>query len=280
VRDISVTNIIPAVAAGCVRACRELPEDVFLALQSAVSTEESEAGRTVLGELVENARVARQSQVPICQDTGLTVVFVDIGQDVHIVDGNLHDAINDGVRRGYTEGYLRKSIVRHPLDRVNTGDNTPAVVHTTIVPGDRLKITVAPKGGGSENMSATKMLVPSDGVDGVVQFVTETVRNAGSNPCPPIIVGVGLGGTLEMAAILSKRAILRKVGERSSNPIDADLEGRLLEAVNATGVGPSGYGGRVTALAVAVESHPCHIASLPVAVTIQCHAARHAQIVF
>jgi fumarate hydratase subunit alpha len=280
VREISVTDIVPAVAAACVSACRDLPEDVLLALERAVTAEDSEIGRAVLEELAENAQIARSEQVPLCQDTGFAVVFVEIGQDVHIVGGGLYDSIDEGVRRGYGEGYLRKSIVRHPLDRVNTGDNTPAVIHTTIVPGDSLKIIIAPKGGGSENMSATKMLVPADGADGVVRFVTDTVVNAGSNPCPPVIVGVGLGGTLEMAAILSKRAILRKIGEHSSNPLDADLERRLLQAVNATGVGPSGYGGTVTALAVHVESYPCHIASLPVAVTIQCHAARHAQAVF
>jgi len=207
------------------------------------------------------------------------LVFVELGQDVRVTGGGLYDAINEGVRRGYDEGYLRKSIVRHPLDRVNTGDNTPAVIHTELVPGDKLRITVAPKGGGSENMSAARMLKPSDGADGVKRFVVETVREAGSNPCPPVIVGVGLGGTMEKAALLSKKAILRQVGESSPNSVDAKLESELLELVNGTGVGPSGLGGRVTALAVHVESYPCHIASLPVAVTIQCHAARHASFV-
>lgn len=229
----------------------------------------------MLEQLIENARIAREEQMPICQDTGIALVFVEIGQDAHIVGGGLSEAINEGVRRGYDEGYLRKSVVRHSLDRANTGDNTPAVVHTEIVPGDGLKITVCPKGGGCENMSAAKMLTPAEGRGGVKRFVVETVREAGPNPCPPIIVGVGLGGTLEKAALLSKKAILRRVGEPSANPIDAELERELLAAVNETGVGPAGYGGRVTALAVHVESYPCHIASLPVAITLQCHAARH-----
>jgi len=212
-------------------------------------------------------------------NTGRTIVFVERGQEGHITGGSLTEAINEGVRRGYEEGYLRKSVVRHPLERVNTEDNTPAVIHIDVVSGDKLKITVAPKGGGSENMSIAKVLKPSDGVEGVKRLVVETVREAGSNPCPPIIVGVGMGGTLEKAALLSKKAILRRVGEPSRNPIDAKLEAELLSLVNAIGIGPAGLGGRVTALAVNVESYPCHIAGLPVAVTLQCHAARHKTIV-
>jgi len=259
----------------CIEACRNLPEDVLEALRHAHQIEESPAGREVLEQLIENAEIARAEQMPICQDTGVTIVFVEIGQDAHIVGGDLYGAINEGVRRGYEDGYLRKSIVRHPLDRANTQDNTPAVVHTEIVPGDRVRITVAPKGGGSENMGAAKMLVPADGFEGVKRFVVETVRDAGSNPCPPIIVGIGLGGTLEKAALLSKKAILRRVGEPSANAKDAEIERELLAAINDTGVGPAGLGGRVTALAVHVESYPCHIGSLPVAITMQCHAARH-----
>lgn len=278
-REISASEITRLLKTACMDACWALPSDVFDALKASREIEESPVGRDVIDQLVENAEIAYNEQVPICQDTGLALVFVELGQDAHVVGGGLYDAINEGVRQGYEDGYLRKSIVRHPLDRVNTQDNTPAVIHTTIVPGDRLKITVAPKGGGSENMSVARVFPPAAGAAGIEQFVVDTVRNAGPNPCPPIIVGVGIGGTMEMAGILSKKAILRKIGESSPNPVDAKLESDLLEAVNATGVGPSGYGGRVTALAVNVESYPCHIASLPVAITLQCHAARHKEIV-
>ncbi|MHB9037658.1 MAG: fumarate hydratase [Armatimonadota bacterium] len=274
-REISARAIAKHVKEACIEACYVLPGDVFESLKHARSVEESPAGKTVIDEIIENARIAREERAPICQDTGLTLVFVELGQDTHIVDGGLYDAINEGVREGYEEGYLRKSIVRHPLDRVNTGDNTPAIIHTEIVPGDRVRVIIAPKGGGSENMSIARVLKPADGLGGVRKFVVETVRAAGSNPCPPIIVGIGLGGTIEKAALLSKKAILRKVGQPSPNPIDAEIERDLLQAINRTGVGPSGLGGRVTALAVHVESYPCHIASLPVGITIQCHAARH-----
>lgn len=274
-RDITTQEIIDGVRYACIEACNVLPNDVLAALERVRAVEKSPVGRKVLDQLIENARIAREEAVPICQDTGLTLVFVELGQEVHITGGSLIEAINEGVRRGYEEGYLRKSVVRHPLERINTGDNTPAVIYVDIVSGDGLKITVAPKGGGSENMSAAKMLKPSDGVDGVKRFVVEIVREAGSNPCPPIIVGVGLGGSLEKAAILSKKAVLRPIGEPSLDPIDAKLETELFSLVNNTGIGPSGLGGRATALAVHVESYPCHIASLPVAVTLQCHAARH-----
>jgi len=276
-REISAQLITDNVRRACIESCCNLPEDVLDALRRSRQTEESPAGIDVIEQLIENAEIARTEQMPICQDTGFALVFVELGQDAHVVGGDLTDAINEGVRRGYEEWYLRKSIVRHPLDRKNTGDNTPAVIHTEIVPGDRVKITVAPKGGGSENMSAAKMLTPADGFEGVKRFVVDTVRSAGSNPCPPIIVGVGLGGTLEKAALLSKKAVLRRVGEPSADPKDAEIERELLAAVNDTGVGPAGLGGRVTALAVHVESYPCHIASLPVAVTMQCHAARHSR---
>jgi fumarate hydratase subunit alpha len=278
-RDVNVQTVIDGVRYSCIEACNVLPDDVLDALKRASKIEESPIGRNVLDQLIENARIAREEAVPICQDTGLTIVFVELGQEVHITGGSLTEAINEGVRRGYEEGYLRKSVVRHPLERVNTGDNTPAVIHIDVVSGDKLKITVAPKGGGSENMSIAKVLKPSDGVEGVKRLVVETVREAGSNPCPPIIVGVGMGGTLEKAALLSKKAILRRVGEPSRNPIDAKLEAELLSLVNAIGIGPAGLGGNVTALAVNVESYPCHIAGLPVAVTLQCHAARHKTIV-
>lgn len=274
-REISSNRITENVQRACIEACCDLPEDVLDALKRSLAIEESPAGKDVIEQLIENAEIACTERMPICQDTGLTLVFVELGQDAHIVGGDLYESINEGVRRGYEEGYLRKSIVRHPLDRKNTGDNTPAVIHTEIVPGDHIRITVAPKGGGSENMSAAKMLTPAEGFEGVKHFVVDAVRNAGSNPCPPIIVGVGLGGTLEKAALLSKKAILRRVGEPSANPKDAEIERELLTSVNNTGVGPSGLGGRVTALAVHVESYPCHIASLPVAITMQCHAARH-----
>jgi len=278
-RDISAEVIIDNVKQACIEACNVLPDDVAEALKRARAIEKSPAGRDVLDQLIENAEIARTEDVPICQDTGFALVFVELGQDAHIIGGSLYDAINEGVRRGYAEGYLRKSIVRHPLDRVNTGDNTPAVISVEIVPGDHLKVAIAPKGGGSENMSIAKVLKPADGFEGVKRFVMETVKNAGPNPCPPIIVGVGLGGTLEKAALLSKKALLRKVGEPSANSRDADIERKLLEAVNETSVGPAGYGGLVTALAVHVESYPCHIASLPVAITIQCHAARHKEFI-
>jgi len=278
VRTVDAGLIAERIAEACIGACVDLPADVLAAISRAREAEESPTGRKVLDELIENARIAREDRVPICQDTGLALVFVTIGQDVHIAGGSLSDAINEGVRRGYSDGCLRKSIVRHPLDRVNTGDNAPAVIHTEIVTGDGLRIIVAPKGGGSENMSAAMMLKPSDGPEGVKRFVVETVRDAGSNPCPPVIVGVGLGGTIEKAALLSKLAILRPVGQPSQNSINAKLESDLLAAVNATGIGPAGLGGKITALAVHVESYPCHIASLPVAVTLQCHAARHAEV--
>lgn len=277
-KDIPAPRIVQAVAEACIRANYELPSDVEDAIEKAIEAQQSAEGIDVLKQLLENARVARTEGFPICQDTGLVVVFVELGQDARVVDGLLPAAIQEGVRRGYEQGYLRKSVVQHPLDRLNTGDNTPAIIHYKIVSGDGLRIVVAPKGAGSENMSALKMLKPSDGVEGVRRFVVETVIAAGANPCPPIVVGVGLGGSMEMAALLAKKALLRTVGSHSSNSTDAALEKELLDLVNRTGIGPSGLGGRVTALAVHVESHPCHIASLPVAVNLQCHAARHVEV--
>jgi len=274
-REIDVSSVTEAVARLCVEANCLLGEDTREALARAVDGEESPQGKDVLRQLIENAEIARDEQVPMCQDTGLAVVFVEFGQDARVVGGGLYDAIEEGVRRGYEQGYLRKSVVAHPLQRVNTGDNAPPVIHTEIVPGDKLRLIVTPKGAGSENMSAVRMLKPSDGVEGVKSFVAETVVAAGSNPCPPIIVGVGIGGTMEKAAILAKKALLREIGKPSEKPYDAGLEKELLALVNACGLGPGGLGGRVTALAVHVETYPAHIASLPVAVNIQCHAARH-----
>lgn len=278
-REIQSNQITDTVARLCMEANYDLGDDVYQALKAGAESEESPVGREIFSQLIENAEIARAEQVPMCQDTGFALVFVELGQDAHITGGLLGDAINVGVAKGYSEGYLRKSIVGHPLERKNTGNNTPAVIHTEIVPGEQLRITIAPKGGGSENMSGVRMLKPSDGIEGVKKFVVELVKAAGSNPCPPIIVGVGIGGTMDKAAVLSKKALLREIGEHNANPPDAELEKELLRLVNDTGVGPAGLGGRITALAVNVETFPCHIASLPVAVTIQCHAARHKEAV-
>ena len=274
-RNLDVKEIKNAIKTLVVKANQELSTDILNALKIAANNEESEVGKKILQRVIENAQIAKDEELPICQDTGTAVIFLEIGQDVHLVGGNLHDAINQGVREGYTEGYLRKSIVQDPLNRVNTGDNTPAVVHIDIVPGDRVKITVAPKGGGSENMSQLKMLKPADGVEGVKRFVIDTVRQAGSNPCPPVIVGVGIGGTFEKAALLAKKALLREVGTQNPDPFYNSLERELLEKINNLGIGPQGLGGRVTALAVHIETYPTHIASLPVAVNLNCHVARH-----
>ncbi len=278
-REIQSSQITDAVADLCVSANYELGDDVYSALTERLSKEESPIGKDILRQLIENADIARSERVPICQDTGFAVVFVELGRDVHITGELLTDAINAGVSKGYREGYLRKSIVSHPLERKNTGDNTPAIVYTEIVPGDALKITIAPKGGGSENMSGVRMLKPSEGIAGVKQFVVDLVKKAGSNPCPPIIVGVGIGGTMDKAAFLAKKALLRTIGEHNPYAPDAQLETELLDLVNKIGIGPAGLGGRTTALAVNVETYPCHIASLPVAVNIQCHAARHKEVV-
>jgi fumarate hydratase subunit alpha len=280
VRKISCEKITETVARLCIEANYYLGDDVIEALRQARDAEVSPVGGEVLDQLLENASVAREAGMPLCQDTGLAVIFLELGQDVHIVGGDLYDAIHEGVRRGYEEGYLRKSIVDKPFSlRSNTKDNTPAVIHSQIVPGDRLKITVVPKGGGSENMSALAMLKPADGREGVVDFVVETVERAGANPCPPTILGVGVGGTVEKAMWLAKHSLLREVGQPSSDPEVAELERDILEAVNNLGIGPQGLGGSTTCLAVHVEIYPCHIASLPVAVNIQCHSARHKEAV-
>ncbi|HWQ09048.1 MAG TPA: fumarate hydratase [Holophaga sp.] len=276
---IPYATIVKEVARMCIQASCLLPPDVRTALEAGRDVEASPLGRSILDKLVENADLAAGQGVPICQDTGVAVFFVELGEDVAIEGGSLKAAIQEGTEAGYREGYLRKSVVRDPLfDRVNTKTNTPAVIHVDLVPGDGLRITHAPKGGGSENMSALAMLKPLQGKAAVTAFVVETVRKAGGNPCPPVVVGVGLGGTFEVAPYLAKKALLREIGSRHPDPAYADYERELLEAVNATGVGPEGLGGRFTAMAVHIETHPCHIASLPVAVNLNCHAARHAAV--
>lgn len=272
-REVHVDTIISALEGLFIDGNYNLPETVFAALEKAIEQEESPVGKEVIRELITNANVARNEHIPICQDTGLAVTFVEVGQDVHVIGGSLADAVNEGVRRGYQKGYLRKSAC-HPFTRKNTGDNTPAILHVKIVPGDAIKITVLPKGGGSENYGEVRMLVPSQGKEGVKAFVLEMVTKGGPNPCPPIIVGVGIGGNLETSALLSKEALMEPVGKRSDNPEEAAMEKDLLDAINRTGIGPQGYGGRITALDVHVKMMPCHIASLPVAVNIQCHAHR------
>ncbi len=278
-KNIDCARISSEVARLCQEANFNLSPDIRAALKRARSQEESSTGQAVLDELLENADLAASQRLAICQDTGMAVVFVEIGQEVHITGGSLSAAIDTGVARGYREGYLRASVVGDPLLRANTGDNTPAVIHYELVPGDGLKITVAPKGFGSENMSAARLLSPSQGVAGVKAFVLETVASAGPNPCPPIIIGLGLGGTLEKAALLAKQALLRPLGSRNPLRHLAELEDTLLAAVNDLGIGPAGLGGRVTALALHISSYPTHIAGLPVVLNMGCHATRHAEVV-
>ncbi|QWK19867.1 MAG: fumarate hydratase [Hydrogenobacter thermophilus] len=278
-REVHCDEIIKAVKEIAIKANYELPEDVVYAFQSALEKEESQIGKEVLRQILLNAQAAKEEQMAYCQDTGVAVIFVEIGQDVHIVGGSLIDAINEGIRQAYKEGYLRASMVYDPVfERKNTKDNTPAVIHTFIVPGDRIKIVFAPKGAGSENTSRLAMLKPADGWEGVKKFVLETVKLAGPNACPPLTVGVGIGGNFELCALLSKKALLRKTGERSHDPIARKMEEELIQDINKLGLGPMGFGGTVTAVDVRVELYPCHIASLPVAVNIQCHASRHAEI--
>lgn len=278
-KEIQAKKITDVVEKLCVDACTRLGEDWWQVIDNAIAQEESPLGKDMLRIVKENARLAADTGEAICQDTGLAVVFLEIGQDVHVVGGDLYEAVNEGVRRGYVNGYLRKSVVKDPLIRENTGDNTPAIIHVQIVPGSDLKIVVAPKGAGSENSSGLKMLKPADGKDGVVNFVLKTVEAAGPNACPPIVLGVGIGGNLETSALLAKKALLRPLGRRHPEPHIAGLEEELLELVNKTGIGPQGLGGRITALDVHVEVYPTHIASLPVAVNIQCHASRHSEAV-
>ncbi len=277
-REIHVDEIRDNVAQICIDACYLLSEDVLTAFDRAAETETAPGAKEIIGLLKENARVAREERIPICQDTGIAIFFVEVGQDLRIKNGFLIDAINEGVRKGYKEGLLRKSVV-DPITRRNTGDNTPAIIYTEVVPGDRLRISFMPKGAGSENMSSIRMLRPTEGVEGIKSFVLECVQKAGGNPCPPVVVGVGIGGDFEKAALIAKKSLLRHVGSPNPRLELASLEEMLLKAVNRTGIGPEGLGGKVTAMAVHVESFPCHIASLPVAVNINCHAARHKTII-
>jgi len=279
-REIAAEDITKTVARLCKEANYFLGDDVLAALKKARKEEESPVAANVLDQIIENADIAAKEEMPLCQDCGLAIIFVELGQDAHIKGGDLYEAINEGVRKGYAEGYLRKSVVRQPFSaRMNTKDNTPAIIHVEIVKGDKLKITVAPKGGGSENMSRFTVLKPAQGRAGVIDFVVKTVDEAGSNPCPPTIIGVGIGGSAEKAMYLAKKSLLRKVGEPSKDKEVAELEAELLQRINATGIGPGGVGGRITSLAVHVETHPAHIASMPVAVNIQCHSARHKEAV-
>jgi len=280
VRAIKYEEIVARVKELCLDANCNLPMDVYQALVEAEQKEESPLGRDVLDVILQNAQIAREKKMPLCQDTGMVVVFAELGQDVHIEGGLLSDAVDEGVRQAYQEGYFRMSVVEDPLQRVNTKDNTPAVLHVSLVAGDGLRLIVAPKGFGSENMSALKMLKPADGVQGIKDFVVKAVSEAGGNPCPPIIIGVGIGGTMEKAALLAKKAVLRPIGSKHPKPHIAQLESELLELVNKTGVGPQGFGGTQTALALFVEVFPTHIAGLPVAVNINCHVARHAEAVW
>ena len=275
IREINVDKLTENISSMCIEANHILSEDMKCKLKEAVEKEESQLGKKILNQLQENLKIAKEDQIPICQDTGMTVVFLEVGQDVHFTGGSVEDAVNEGVRQGYVNGYLRKSVVKDPLIRENTKNNTPAVIHYSIVPGDQVKITVAPKGFGSENMSRIFMLKPADGMEGVKNAVITAVREAGPNVCPPMVVGVGIGGTFEKCALLAKQALLRNVKEHSYISYVKDMEEELLEKINGLGIGPGGLGGRVTALAVNINTYPTHIAGLPVAVNICCHVNRH-----
>ena len=274
-KTINVNEIIKTVKELSIEANYYLPNDVKEAIEKAEKNEKWPIANNILNKILENSQIAATEKMPICQDTGMACVFVDIGQDVHITGGSLEEAINEGVRQGYAEGFLRKSVVKDPLHRVNTNDNTPALIYYNMVPGDKVKITVAPKGFGSENMSRIAMLKPSDGLEGVKNFVLETVRMSGPNPCPPIVIGIGIGGSFDKAAYLAKKALIRPVNENNTDEFYGNLEKELLEEVNKIGIGPQGFGGKTTALALNIETYPTHIAGLPVAVNINCHATRH-----
>lgn len=276
-REIELSKVTSVVKKLLMDACYHIPCNVLEVLKKAKDEEESPLGKEIIGKIIENDELASRECLPICQDTGIVVCFLEIGSEV-VFKGDIYEAINQGVKEAYTEGYLRKSVVKHPLDRVNTKTNEPAIVHIKMVPGDSFKITVAPKGGGSENMSLVKMLIPADGIPGIKKLVIDTVFNAGGKPCPPIIVGLGIGGDLEKAALLAKEALMREIDDVNPNDIERKLEEELLEEINNTGIGPMGFGGRKTCLAVKVNTYPCHIASLPVAINIQCHASRHKSI--
>lgn len=274
VREIQAEEITKTIRRLCIEANTILGDDVIQAFEKAKEGEESPVGRDILRQLLNNAKIAREEGLPLCQDTGLAVVFVEMGQDVHVIGGDLSEAINEGVRQGYREGYLRASSL-DPLTRTNFGDNTPAIIHIEIAPGDKLKLALAPKGFGSENMSRVVLFPPAVGIEGMKKFIVQRVEESGPNPCPPIVVGVGIGGTLEKAALVAKKSLLRPVGQRHPKPDIAKLEEDILEEINKLGIGPQGLGGRVTALAVHIETYPTHIGSLPVAVNIQCHCDRH-----
>ncbi|MGH4120625.1 fumarate hydratase [Clostridium sp.] len=276
-REINVSEITKTIKKLCIDANYYLPDEMKSGISKSREKETWDIAKGVLDKILVNADIAATERMPMCQDTGMTCVFIEIGQDVHIIGGSLEDAINSGVAAGYEEGYLRKSVVKDALNRVNTNDNTPAVIYYDIVVGDKFKITVAPKGFGSENMSQIKMLKPSDGLKGVKEFILKVVKEAGPNPCPPIVVGVGIGGTFDKAANLAKRAAVREIDKANSNPYYANLESELIEEINKLGIGPQGFGGKTTALGVNIETYPTHIAGLPVAVNINCHAARHAK---
>lgn len=273
-RKIELTTVTQKIKELFIDACSNLPENVLNCLKQAQEKEQSPLCKDVFKQIIENAQLSKEKQLPLCQDTGVAVVYLTIGSEV-VFEGDIYEAVNEGVRQAYTQGYLRKSVVRHPLDRVNTKDNTPAIVHIKMVQGDTFKIDVAPKGGGSENLSTVKMLIPADGVQGIKDLVVKTVTEAGGKPCPPIVIGVGIGGNFEKCALMAKEALFREIDDESSDPIARQLEKELLELVNNTGVGAMGFGGTQTCLAVKVNVHPCHIASLPVAINIQCHSARH-----
>lgn len=275
-REIDASGVTAAVRRLCIDANNLLEEDVMAKLEEAIPKEESPVGREILEQILNNDRMAARLGMPMCQDTGVAVVFVELGQDVHVIGGDFIEAINEGVRQGYRDGFLRKSLVTDPvIERKNTKDNTPAIIHTQIVPGESIQITLAPKGGGSENMSEVRMMQPSDGIEGITDFVVDRVRRSGGNPCPPVIVGVGIGGNFEQSALLSKKALLRPLGSLNPDPIWNPVEVELLDRINRLGIGPMGLGGRTTALAVHILAQPCHIASMPIAVNLQCHAARH-----
>ena len=274
-REIAVDKITKAISEMCIKVCHELSEDMRACLFDAYDNETSDIGKKILGQLKDNLTIAKEEMIPICQDTGMAVVFLKVGQDVHLTGGDVTDAVNEGVRKGYTEGYLRKSVVSDPIERINTKDNTPAVIHYEIVPGDKVNITLAPKGFGSENMSRIFMLKPADGIEGVKEAILETVKSAGPNACPPMVVGVGIGGTFEKCALLAKEALTRPAGEHSPIGYVKELEEEMLSKINELGIGPAGLGGASTAFAVNINTYPTHIAGLPVAVNICCHVNRH-----
>ena len=278
-REISCLEITQAIRELCISTNKILPDDLVECISCGYNREQRDLPKAVMSDLLENLKCARELDIPVCQDTGMAVVFAEIGQEVHIVDGDFEDAVNEGVRQGYCEGLLRKSVVADPLERVNTNDNTPAIIHTRIVKGDKITLTVAPKGFGSENMSRIKMLTPSATKDDIVDFVVETVKIAGGNPCPPVVLGVGIGGDFEQCALLAKKALCRSVSQRNEKELYALLEKEMLEKVNETDVGPQGFGGFTTALAVNIETAPTHIAGLPVAVNVGCHVTRHSSVV-